>query len=305
MRASRWIVAAAIAGVSSLVTLIACHGSSQTAGATEEGGIPAVVLADGSWGSSECAACTLNACAAQRTDCQADPGCAANLDCIEACPLTADGDPDAACVKACPMPSASATEQARIAFEQCRTLGAATACASCAAAQRRRYQDPLLTSFCADGTYDASPSDTPLVTACSTCGATKCCASHRAYVADPGAVALRDCVKVCGDPACERACDAEHDSSLATFWGFVVCDSVMCQNECQFPATDCAACTNMNCADELAACRGNHDCDLLWDCFGACGTEDCKAACSAKYPSGATAFADFVLCDGQRCPSCH
>jgi hypothetical protein len=306
MRASRWIIAAAVASVSSLVTLQGCQSSPSTAGATAEGGISPVVLTDASWGESECAACTSSACAEQRIQCQGEPSCARNLDCVEACAATAEGDPDPACATACPAPTSSAAERARVAFESCRTMGAATTCATCAAAQRRRHTSPVLTSYCADGMYDASPDDTPVVTACSTCGATKCCGTHKAYVADPGALALRECIVGCaGTASCRRACDAKHDASLVAWWSHLTCVSVLCVNECQFPSSGCSACVDQRCGDERAACEADHDCIVLTDCIDACGAvADCQAACHAKYPAAVGLLAAQILCASQYCPSC-
>ncbi len=311
MTAARWIVAMVVASLTCGVALTACRDAAPSAGATEEGGIAPVVLGDGAWGASDCASCTFDACRGERTTCQAEPGCARNLDCIEACTLTADGDPDAACVSACPVTSASASEDARLALEHCRTIGAATACASCAAARARRHTNPLLTTYCADGAYDASPDDTPSQTACATCSSKKCCAPHEACVADPGCFAYQRCIGACGNTKspCATACEMQYDTSLGHFWGLYACNGVLCNAECGFAGVvnQCLACIYESCGDEQTACQADHDCKLLSNCIDACGAvADCQAGCRAKFSPGASGLlADLLVCGGQRCPSCR
>lgn len=57
------------------------------------------------------------------------------------------------------------------------------------------------------------------------------------------------------------------------------------------------------CADELAACKQNPECQAELDCHKACNySAACNAECDAKHPKGAQAYATLVMCaDCEQC----
>jgi hypothetical protein len=298
----RWtfVVALALPGA---LSVFACGESDAPLGATAEGGIPSAVLAEGAWGSSACAVCTFDKCKSELTNCRAEPGCARNLDCIEACPTNAEGDPEASCVSRCPIADASAAEGRRVALEQCRTTGRATSCPDCAASQRRRFRHPLLNSVCEDLPYDAGPDATAVQERCGLCLSKRCCDARNTCNADPSCGALRECVDVCNTDACIDACYVKYDPSIANLFALVTCAVVLCAPECESPDTPCNRCLYGDCADEVMACAADHTCKLLSFCADKCGPNElCQRACRDKYPAAGTLFSNQLGCVQNRCP---
>lgn len=283
----------------------ACSTAEAPVGASGEAGIPDATIADGAWGTTACAACTIAACNLERAECSADPGCALNLDCIEACPAQPDGDPDAACVAACPVAPATASETPRRALERCRLVGRATDCPTCAAAGLRRYRNPLLTNTCESTTWDAGPGATPVQEQCAKCLSQRCCESRDACRADPTCFDLKDCYAACKDTACNDACYAMYDASIAHLFGFVSCATVRCGAECGDQPDACGSCIYGPCADPFIDCRSDHDCYLLSECIAPCKEFACLEVCNAKYPAAVRTFESLTLCTQARCPACR
>ena len=301
----RWLLAAMVF-VNSALLAFACGSTAVPGGATAEAGLPDASLGEGAWGSTTCAACTFAACRQERVDCRAEPGCARNLDCVEACPGNGDGDPEPACVARCPIASSTAAETPRLALERCRRSGRATSCPTCAGAGRRRYTNPLLTSTCENATYDAGPDATPVQEGCSRCISKRCCDARDACNAGLGCVPLKDCWAGCPDRACEVACYAQHDGSVGRLFGFLGCVEVRCGPECGYVKKPCAACIDDQCGDERVDCNADHDCFLLGECVAQCSLGfSCVQACKAKYPGAVSLLERLTLCGQARCPPCR
>ena len=300
---ARYLFAAAWA-TATCATAFACGDPQAPVGATAEAGIADVTLADGAWGTTACAACTFDACREERAACRAEPGCARNLDCIEACPSTSDGDPEPTCESECQTASASAAEGSRLAFDRCRSAGRATACESCVAAHRRRYTSPLLNQTCPSPVWDAGPDATPVREACTRCGAMHCCDQRVACRADPACSDLWDCEGECKTQACIDACSLAHESVVGGYWGMLSCTLVFCTAECEAPADRCARCLFDDCADTTVTCEADHDCYFLAKCSGSCDSEACRAACGEKYPGAAALYSAQLLCVQKKCPGC-
>lgn len=304
MSARSWAVAS-IALVTSASLGFACSSVDDAIGATGDAGIPDATLADGAWGTTSCASCTLHACNLELVDCRADPGCALNLDCVEACPARPDGDPDPACVARCPAAAASASETPRRALERCRLAGRATACEACPASQLRRYRNPLLTNACPSPAWDAGAGATPVQETCAKCIAERCCTSRDACRQDPTCFDLKDCYGACTDSACEAACFAQYDSSIGTLFGFVGCAVVHCNVDCGSGTNACSTCINDRCADPNIACQADHDCFLLTRCVTPCKEFSCIEACNATYPAGTAKLEELEFCAQRSCTGCR
>lgn len=290
----------------SAVLGFACQPTDAPAGATAEAGIADVTLGEGAWGSTACAACTFTACNQERGDCRAEPGCARNLDCIEACPATAEGDPDPDCSARCPIAASTAAETARLALERCRVGGQATDCVTCPGAGRRRNHNPILTSTCENATYDAGPGATPVMEECSRCVGRRCCDARDACRTDESCFPLKDCYGACRDSACEDACFAQYDGSVGRLFGFLGCALVHCATACGSVENPCSACVYRNCADTYVACQADHDCYLLSHCLAPCGlSQGCVTACTAKFPGAVGLVESQTLCAQARCPLCR
>ena len=279
----------------------ACTHAEVPLGASGEAGIPDATLAEGAWGTTACATCTFAACSLEHTDCRSDPGCARNLDCVEGCPTTPEGDPDPACVDACPLTASTTSESRRLALERCRSIGGATDCPTCAAAARRKHRNPLLTNTCEGETYDAGPGATPVKEQCMKCVAERCCKARAACRDDEGCNPLLDCFEACKDGACEAACYAQYDGSVGHAFAFIGCAQVRCHDECDPTANACATCTYDRCGDPLIDCESDHDCYLLSQCLSPCVDIECFDACNAKYPSAVETFATLTQCGLARC----
>lgn len=314
--ARRWLFAPLVLLLTGTGGLLgfACASTDPPLGASAEAGIPDANLGVGAWGATTCAACTFTACDRERGDCRADPGCARNLDCIMACPSSVEAEPEPGCVARCPLAQSSASETPRLALERCRTSGRATDCPTCAAAARRRYQHPLLTSTCENPTYDAGLTrdgapPTPTQIGCRKCIGERCCDGRASYLADPSCDLLLDCLEACTDPACRDACFVQFEGAITRTFGYLACPAVRCNSECLGEDQDpCIECTLERCADPYLDCQTNHYCILLVECGSRCSggaqLAECRAACDAKFPGGVALAEALTLCSLTRCPSC-
>src|SRR5689334_11419133 len=74
-------------------------------GSRDGGSIPA-------FAESPCHSCLARECAAPINTCKQQPGCASRWECIERCPVSADGAAEPACRDACPNPSGTQEQSA-------------------------------------------------------------------------------------------------------------------------------------------------------------------------------------------------
>lgn len=260
---------------------------------------------DATWGVTDCATCVRDRCRAEVTRCRSEPTCARRLDCIDACPSSAEAEPDPGCVAACPAASGSAAERAATDVEQCRIGGAGVECEACTS-RSIGHRSPLLNQRCDSPSWDAGPDATAVRESCQKCGAERCCQSRQKCNADPTCYELLDCYGACSDPSCIDDCYAKYDASVANMNEAISCSLILCTKECGATPGPCEACFYARCGDEVIACAADHDCVLLNQCLMHCQDDDCHLACRAKFPAAAVALADARLdCAVSRCPECR
>ena len=283
----------------------ACGETATSSVSLREAGVGDATLAQGAWGRTECGTCALEACSAERATCGADPLCARNLECLEACDVDSDQEPAAACASRCPDTRASTeSEAARAALDLCRTRGAGAGCTPCYGGARTHYE-PALTNVCPSPHWDAGPDATPEDELFSKCTGERCCAVRDACNNDPDCSALRACVAATTDRPMKAACYAQYDSALALLGQRYACFDVLCASILA-PDDDCLRCVNDSCGDLEAACLNTHDCILLYFCTAACTTADsqCMPNCLAQYPAAVDAYGGYAQCVGTSCRVC-
>jgi hypothetical protein len=236
---------------------------------------------------SACGSCVLAACAADRDDCAADPGCAAHLDCMLDCPL-AEQNIDPNCLAACPAPETSTGIAAMDALRACREQASCTT--ECGGGSGGGH--PILDQDCPPST---------LTDTCTKCEAEHCCETP----CDADCQALFDCTEACPDYPCIDQCFVDNPEGLTSTGKWQVCLLAHCRgDDCPWIPTDpCMDCTMGNCAELFADCFVNTDCYLLFQCSGRCddGDEACEDACDAQHPEGAVLWGAVLFCAAEKC----
>lgn len=297
-----------------LAVLIACMAAVMATGCGGDGGGGSSPTPDGgadadaagtTWGNSSCGTCVQSSCGSEIQTCSQDPGCAAHLTCLEACPVGADGDLDPGCEANCPAASGSTGVDAVQAFDDCRQTGAGASCAGCggvapdggdggdADAGDGGCAVPLLCEQCA-------PSTDP--NACYKCEDENCCDSHAACLADADCEVYRvcmqsECPSTYSLSQCIEFCDSAHGTAgYEKFFTRVTCVEAKCLSECA-NETPCVKCENDHCASEFAECDSHEACSRASFCVGDCnGDQACLAGCKAKYPGAEPALDAKINC---------
>jgi hypothetical protein len=250
------------------------------------------------YGDSACGTCVeKTACLSEYQACGSDPGCAAYLKCLNACPLSSIGNADPSCEKACPAVSDSAGQTAQTAFLTCRTSGAGSMCTACG--QIPAPTDPDFTQQCATMT-DTTP--------CFVCEDNHCCDTQAACLGDPACKALQACLVGCAkDLSCMDQCYTQASATAFSEWRhrnacalYFCADIDACGTK---PLDPCIKCQNLYCADPSAACAHDLQCTLLFDCETPCAPTDmaCFSACEAKFPAGMSLLQAEFDCDATYC----
>ncbi|WP_437725702.1 hypothetical protein [Sorangium sp. So ce861] len=253
---------------------------------------------------SACGACVVEtACVSQVNACAADPGCAAYLDCLDACPLGPDGDADVACERACPPVSGSAGQSAQQAFIDCRASGPGARCAGCG--QLPAATDPDFNQTCPPSMEENK---------CYKCEDERCCETYQACRDDQDCQDLVACIKACPGgadyPPCEGQCYQDHAAGYERYGHRVACmehfcfDDDACGDE---PLHPCVECQILHCADEMAACHHDLQCALLESCQVQCESADqaCLTACEETFPTAVETHNARLGCALAHClPAC-
>lgn len=284
MRTGLGVLAAA-----ALMVAVACGESTADTTGAGGGGEP-------SYAESECGECALDACGAAVAECDADPGCAAYLACLKACPVAADGDADPACEAACPVAEGSATAEAVARVRYCRQSGdGGLSCVSCGKIQQT---DPCLMQSCGPSEETHS---------CLKCDDENCCELFDAYSANPEAQALWACMLPCGnDDFCYFDCYEKHPDGVADVGARLSCLAILCGVECGSAGKPCTDCTLSKCASQEIQCGKNADCFLIRECEAECEliggeTGACIEQCLDEHPNGVEAFYALTACAIEEC----
>lgn len=272
----------------------AAGGSAGTGGSAGGGGAT-------SYGTGSCGSCEATACAAERTKCAADPGCAPYLQCVDKCPADATGKPDAACVSACPTTTSKPALTAKLAWDLCRTTGAGSGCKACGGGQGGAggaSTVPELSQMCGAG---SSPKACVLCQEKSCCDTRTGCFGNQACGTD-----LYDCLVACKtDDKCKDACYQKNLDATKAWGKLEACVFAYCLTDCGQPPDACLHCVYEDkCKTDSAACQADVDCFLIQSCLlSTCPetTQACLDGCKAKHPAGATKFDAQFVCLQQRC----
>lgn len=270
-------------------------------------------LSGGEFGHSDCMSCLGQTCSLELTTCGQDPTCAANLRCVQRCPVGPSGDADAACEAECSrsVPLAGSTAQAASqALLRCRTQDNGTTCAACGkVATQHGSRDPILNQQCQKSTDQ---------NACFQCEEERCCQTYAKYKNNPDAVKLRQCYGTCGDPdqqeQCQADCRQNHPDGVLDFSVRLFCVTARCGSQCMNgqPVNPCTACTLNHCVDSMIACTTDQDCNLLQICTETCLSTghgyatNCPRNCIENSTQKATQLLiDYQLCSTHSCePEC-
>jgi hypothetical protein len=268
------------------------------------------------FGAGACGKCVASSCAGPVKTCNADPGCAAYLACVDKCPQAAGGNVDPACAAKCPRGTASASTTAEAEIDDCRNTGPGAKCAGCGV--DGGGQNPIVNQTCTPMT-DQTP--------CYTCEDDSCCNTYAACHVNPDCTSLETCLKDCyqgvaddaGSPAggapdggsCDIICGGAHMAGLVDWAPRLACLQVKCAVQCENPPmpplSQCDACINQYCANEYANLNGTPQGYLYGACFAACpsGANPCTAGCIQQYPSASAAGMALAACGNANCPSCN
>ena len=235
-------------------------GSGGMAGAGGEGG------AEATFADSACAACIDAACPNVINGCLAEPSCAGYLECVGACPFTASGNADEACVDACPEPSGSAAQEGKLLYDACRA--GVAACEACGhiTDQPHPYDDQM-----------CMPSDN--TNPCFKCVFENCCDTlEQCLFTNLECDAIIPCLTDCTDNGatlldCHTMCFAQHPMGVEDYLIDEACWQSRCGDpaDCGVPGTSaCSACVDEKCDLEQIACNVNADCFLTLICASEC-----------------------------------
>lgn len=289
MRSAHWIffVLACLA-----VTLVACStASSGGVAPSVDAGVDAAV----SYGTSACGGCVKQSCSGEIGDCGGDPDCAKYLECLNACPLTANGDADPACERSCPRGTSSTAVAAQGKLAACRATGGGASCASCGAVSGGTG---ILHQTCMAST-ETKP--------CFICEDQKCCDTYARCHANAECEAMKRCLQACPmNMNCDLDCYMQHPSGMVDWAPRITCLTILCAQECLTPPATvdpCTKCLNTNCADAEADLESTIAGNLVSACIAVCPTADkpCIDACKAKYPSAAKPLETLLACSLEKC----
>lgn len=283
-----------------LAIALAVVGACSSSGGDDHGASTGGTSSTTPFGTSACGTCVASACQTERTACLSDPGCASFASCVDACPVAAGGNADAACVAGCPAPSSSAGVSAMTALEACRISGAGAQCAGCGGA---------------DAGSDATSADNPILApqgctqtgkaGCYGCIVDNCCKLKAECLGDPDCDALSNCVAACSGWACESACFSAHEGSVAKYSRYYGCASIFCpgsDQDCKTAPNPTIECVVVNdCRQQYADCYSQADCYLITQCAMDCSDASCYEDCKNAYPSGISAFGAMTLCWEKKC----
>ncbi|MFO0547111.1 MAG: hypothetical protein U0271_01920 [Polyangiaceae bacterium] len=260
------------------------------------------------YGTTDCGTCVKTACSAEFTDCQSDPGCASYLECLLACPVTADGDATTECDAGCVADDSTESLKARSAITACRFEGrGAEDCADCNIPTGNT--NPTLNQQCEPRPNAPNP--------CRQCSWDRCCDTWDACYADgvdPECNTLTDCAIACQiyplEP-CLADCFEAHPTAVDPFLSQLVCGLSLCANDqpnCDASLRDdCDDCMYDTCGDSFVAMFGSHDGFLLFTCAEDCGAAgqgiECTLDCVAAHPDGEEAFYVWTDCVNYHCAS--
>lgn len=272
-------------------------GGGATTAATGSGGAPAAT-----WGASECGTCVHEACAAAFQACLSDPECPAYAECLDACPMGADGNVDPTCQAACPRGTGTESLRAAAAIDACRDPGAGADCVACGIPGRTCLPDiPELNQTCTEPSVETNP--------CFICQDENCCQTIATCDANPECVAFKQCLRdnaEANDPY--NLCGAQHPDGVQDAAAGITCATYHCAidtNGCDPDERDpCLDCLFCDCAKEWAELERTAEGFLLVGCVGACPVGDtaCDQACFDAHPSaqqGYLALGEclFAACD--------
>ena len=274
----------------------ACPGEEESpadddAGGAGAGGSPP------QFATSECGSCVQQTCAAQILTCNADPGCAAYLECLLACPPSDSGDVDAPCEAACPVADSSVTIAQVEKLRFCRQSGqGAIQCPTCGYAPAIH---PCLEQSCQPSTE---------VDACLKCLDESCCESRQACSNNTACGDLAICISQCGgDATCAFGCYPQHPDGAVDLSVQGTCLGVHCLDACLPSADACGACGYNRCAYQRIECDKDRECALLSGCVTGCqsGLQPdilmCLSQCEPQNPAGSEKFHDYLACVNVEC----
>ncbi len=256
------------------------------------------------YGASACGTCVAAQCSVAVTACGEDPECASFLECLDACPIGASGDVDAACAARCPAPTGTAGQQAKATLDACRAGTAAIACAACGDPPPDGGLIPLLEETCPPS-QETDP--------CLKCDHESCCTIDDACTASKECSAIIDCLNTATTTPEVLACVNDHPGGAGIFAQRFACRDVHCTNTVAClgkPPGACAVCEVTQCPDVFAELVGTPDgLNLLYGCVlsGCQGLTNpdqyvaCLQTCKGKFPAAGLAFDDFFLCASTRC----
>jgi hypothetical protein len=243
------------------------------------------------WGTSDCGLCVKDRCASQWPACYGDPGCAAHLDCLRACPVASGGDVDLACAASCPIADSTASKHAIDALRYCRELGdAARACTACG---KGEICAPELAPTC-------NPSSE--TNACWKCEDENCCVTQLRCRDNQACLDVLACLQSCTGDQCFENCYAEHPAGAEDFGAKLGCAANNCFDECSGQTDACSTCLAGNCKCENYACSTNSECRILIECKAECGSDPaCWDQCEAAHPAGLKSHQAVLLCGAALC----
>jgi hypothetical protein len=267
----------------------------------------------GSFGTSACGGCVLQACSAEVTSCEADSACASYLVCLEGCGLASNGAADPACAGRCWNAAVGSGSTALTDLSTCMTVGPGGSCPACG-----EDDSGVLNENC--------PADPDAANGCAECLHEKCCDVRSACLNDPDCLALLNCEADCsaGEPddaapdgappttgpySCDLWCGAPTNPSLTKWAELLACADIVCEAASACGGADaCTVCSNEFCQLEHLRSSDTPDGYLLNECIGQCATGDtaCEDQCLNSYPGAVAAENAFVSCVSQHCSaSCN
>ena len=249
-------------------------------------------------------------------DCDADPGCARYLACLDACPVSPTGDADPSCAAACSK-GPSSSQPAVQELADCRTSGAGASCTACGK-DSGSGGSPILHQSCQPA-KDAGCTNCPA--GCFSCEKGSCCDTYVACASSADCKALEKCIKDCQsgipddagsmgtpppDQSCDYVCSMAHPKGLETWAPRWACLSVFCDKPCGLDSDSCSTCLNEKCANEYVAVEGTPEGYLFDACFQGCpsGFNKCTNACVQMYPGTEASVNVLQACGEAQCPAC-
>jgi hypothetical protein len=246
--------------------------------------------------SGACATCVEARCALPRAQCAANAVCASALSGGRPGPGDAADDREG--------------RDLYTALTDCEDE-ATRACETCPATEPT-FTDPVLKQACQDASVRMDD-DGGGLTACDMCLDLKCCDSSAKYFSFDDRGAYRDCVDPCLNlsgterQACKQGCYANHPRALVEGnLERATCALYRCPTECKVAKNCINRCSRQYCANEVAACLANIECNLLFDCIDGCKSDvQCVDACYAQFPTSRATFAPFTACLVAHCSACN